>query len=141
VQATETTNTCGEGALGSTATWSFNVKLSSTISQIFWDNGHEVLSGSLDADRSFSFTSEVLMNMRTESSPSGLPACSIERSDASNGALEGATPVSGFKGTLSYSFAPSAGSSCDDLLVLPAPTFAALPCSMTYDLDATRTGD
>lgn len=135
-------STCGDGSLGSTSAWGFDVKLSRDAHQIYWDNGKETLTGTFAADGvTFGFKTGVLMNMRTDTSAKGLPACSVERSDDATGALATGVPVSGFEGTLGYSFAALQGSSCADLLSPPTELFVALPCAMSYALSATRTGD
>jgi hypothetical protein len=141
VDAKEMANSCGEGALGASTAWSFEVKLSRVDQSLLWNNGQEIITGSLAADESFAFTSEVLMNMRTDTSAHGLPACSIDRSDAAKGSLQGSASVTGLSGTLSYAFQPTSGSSCDDLLAAPTATFAALPCTMTFAITGARSGD
>jgi len=140
VTAARTSNGCGEGALGTTGSWEFDVKLARQDGQLFWDNGVEIISGVLAADHvSFSFQSGVAVDMRTEDDV-GMPPCSVGRTDAATGVLDSPDdPVHGFTGTLGYSFAPTADSQCDDL-VSPLPgkmqVFAALPCAMAFDLDA-----
>jgi len=130
-------NTCGAGALGSKSEWPFDVKLSRDPGVIYWDNGAEVLPGTLASDDvTFSFTSGVLIDMRDASSPKGLPPCSISRSDAASGVL--AADTTSFTGKLAYGFAPTQGSDCTDLVVSAMPVFAALPCGMTYTLTAAR---
>ena len=80
VAATRGVNTCGDGALGNTATWEFDVKLARGGAEIFWNNGVEQVTGALSADRvSFQFDTAVLMDMRTEED-GGLPACSVRLS-------------------------------------------------------------
>jgi hypothetical protein len=136
------TTTCGDGSLGSTPAWEFDVKLSRDAQQIYWNNGQETLTGAVAADGvSFTFKSSLLMNMRTDTSPKNLPACSVARSDDAAGVLAVGTPAPGFSGTLGYSFDQAPGSSCTDLLAPPTELFVALPCAMTYALGATRTGD
>src|SRR5262245_29370068 len=67
VAATRTTNTCGEGAFGASASWAFDVKLARADGVLYWNNGQEILSGALDEDGvSFSFESGILQNMRPE---------------------------------------------------------------------------
>jgi len=61
VSAAQTMTTCGEGALGSTSSWEFDVKLSRGETTLFWDSGVEIIPGSLAADRvSFAFETGVL---------------------------------------------------------------------------------
>jgi hypothetical protein len=46
-----------------------------------------------------------------------------------------------FKGTLGYQFAIVDGSSCEDQLTESGGDFDKLPCSVSYEISATRTGD
>ncbi|MEO5731045.1 MAG: hypothetical protein ABI134_09665 [Byssovorax sp.] len=140
VAAKRGANTCGDGALGNQAAWEFDVKLARGGAQIFWNNGAEIIDGAIDADqKSFHFDTGVLMDMRT-AEDHGLPACSIERSDHAEGTLAATgTDVASFEGKLAFGFAPSAGSSCDDLVQGSTAILAALPCSIVYAITGTRT--
>jgi hypothetical protein len=87
----------------------------------------------------FSVEGTVVVDMRTEETL-GYPPCSIQRQDVAAGALDDpGDDVRGFSGTLSYGFAPTVDSECSDLVEGEQPVFAALPCSMIYDLEAIRT--
>src|SRR5262249_2310770 len=67
VTAARTSNSCGEGALGTSSSWEFDVRLARQDTEIFWDNGAEIITGALAADGvSFSFQSGVAVDMRTE---------------------------------------------------------------------------
>jgi hypothetical protein len=140
VAAKRGANTCGDGALGNQEAWEFDVKLARGGSQIFWNNGAEIIDGTIDADeKSFHFDTGVLMNMRT-AEDHGLPACSIERTDQADGTLAATgTDVASFEGKLAFDFAPSAGSSCEDLIQGSTAILAALPCKIVYALTGTRT--
>lgn len=136
VSATAKSNACGEGALGATDAWEFDVKLSRGTGSLLWDNGSEVVSGELDADDvTFRFDSGILVDMRTEGE-AGKPPCSVARHDAAEGVLDSAGEATAFSGSLRYDFAPTEGSQCDDLIGVVVLT---LPCSMSYGLEATRT--
>jgi hypothetical protein len=141
VQATETSNSCGQGALGSTPKWEFDVRLSRGESQLFWDTGGEVVPGVIASDGvTFSLQTGVVVDMRTPAD-GALPPCTISRTDTASGVLDGAgTDASSFTGELSYEYTPTAGSSCTDLVISEMPVFAALPCKMAYTLTAQRTG-
>jgi hypothetical protein len=148
VVGTRTTNQCGEGALGATATWEFDVDLARDEGAVYWDNGAQVLTGALDDDGvTFSIDATVVVDMRDEAT-AGYPPCSIARTDAARCALDDAgDDVEAFSGTLRYDFAPTTGSSCGDLVLNGAsefppagdPVFETLPCGMVYELAATRT--
>jgi hypothetical protein len=142
VVAVRTMTTCGEGALGSMPMWAFDVKLSRGETTLFWDNGAEIVPGELSADGvTFAFETGVVVDMR-EGQGGSLPPCSVRRVDRAKGVLsEAGGAMLGFKGSLSYAFAPEAGSSCSDLVSGEAPVLAALPCSMAYALDAEVEGE
>ncbi|WP_438010339.1 hypothetical protein WME89_17875 [Sorangium sp. So ce321] len=142
VVGTQTANTCGEGTLGATRLWEFDVELARGEGALFWDNGAGVLEGVLDEDEvGFSIQGRVVVDMRSGDAPPGLP-CSVERHDRARGELGSTSDdVRRFEATLSYEFTPTAGSRCEDLVageLSVAPVFAALPCGMAYDLKAKR---
>lgn len=141
VEATATENDCGEGALGMTKEWAFDVELSRTKNELHWDNGYDIVAGPLEEDgKTFSFAYAFDQDMRTESDPKWLPACSIRRTDTAEGVLSSdGEDVESFSGKLSYGFAPTEGSDCSDLAGAQGPVFLRLPCTVRYGLDAVRT--
>ncbi len=139
VDATLTSHSCGEGALGSATSWQFEVELARDERALYWNNGAEIIAGELDESGvGFSFDSGVIIDMRSPEE-TALPACSVKRVDLAAGKLgaDGAD-VPAFAGTLSYDFAPTEGSSCADLVSDPEPVFAALPCSFAYTIVGER---
>ncbi|WP_437320558.1 hypothetical protein [Sorangium sp. So ce385] len=144
VVGTQTGNTCGEGALGATRLWEFDVDLARGDGALFWDNGASVIEGVLGEDHvSFSIEGRVVVDMRAGDGPPG-PPCAVERRDRAHGELgDAGDDVARFEARLSYTFAPTAGSRCEDLVageLSVAPVFAALPCGMDYELSAKRSG-
>lgn len=138
VDAHQSANTCGNGALDSPMDWNFDVRLSREIGIIYWNNGAEYVQGELESDKhSFTFDAQVVVDMRDQNSPAWLPPCSVTRHDRSNGRL--AEDDATFTGTLTYDFAPTTDSDCSDLVTSTPQVFAVLPCAMTYMLDAKRT--
>jgi hypothetical protein len=137
VEATREANTCGDDALGGApATWAFELRLRRGDGVMYWDNGVEVIPGRIGANgQSFSFDTGIVVDMREQGS-AGLPSCSIARRDRASGMLDAEDDA--FTGSIAYDFAPTQGSDCTDLVFGEIPSFAALPCGMTYDLDATR---
>ncbi|APR76930.1 Hypothetical protein A7982_02277 [Minicystis rosea] len=138
VTANVTSNTCGNGALGQQASWSFDVRLSRDTAGgvLYWNNGQAAIAGTLDADDvSFGFDTSVIQNMR-DPNVVGPPPCSIARADHAEGKLNAATdPVASFTGKLSYTFAATAGSNCADLVEeSETPVVLALPCTMSYTM-------
>lgn len=142
VVGTQVGNTCGEGALGATRSWAFDVELARDEGVLYWNNGATVVPGVLDDDEvSFSIEARVVVDMRGGDMPPGLP-CSIERRDVARGKLDNASDdVERFEGTMTFEFAPTTGSRCEDLVVgelSVEPQFTALPCWIVYDLAAKR---
>ena len=91
----------------------------------------------------------VVTTLRPANEKTKTAACTVARTDVADVVLGPATaPGTGdlskatsFAGSLSYQYAPTEGSSCDDQLLDSGGDFAALPCSVTYTVAATRTGD
>jgi hypothetical protein len=161
VAATELTNGCGAGALGSRTSFDFDIDLARGSTQIFW--GQEA-SGPLDAQLGFEFSAALRVSIGPNTAPNendtvpndtvpddtaanrahtgGVTSagCTIARADHVTGTLQPDAngEVLGFKGTLSYSFAPAQGSTCslDDRIAAGLPR---LPCEMDYALAADRT--
>ncbi|WP_437819064.1 hypothetical protein [Sorangium sp. So ce1078] len=145
VVGTQTGNTCGEGALGATRLWEFDVELARGDGALFWDNGASVIEGVLDDDEvSFSIEGRVVVDMRAGDGPPG-PPCAVERRDLARGELRGTgDDIARFEARMSYAFTPTAGSRCENLVageLSVEPVFAALPCGMDYDLEARRRAD
>jgi len=140
VVASQTDNDCGSGALGLQEHWEFDVVLSTGTNELYWDNGREIITGPLDdGQRSFSFETGVLIDMRTAETPGYVPDCSIFRSDIASGDLESPDgEVVGFEGNLTYQFVPTEGSDCTDLAGPEGPVFLKLPCSIDFALDGER---
>ncbi|AKT40218.1 hypothetical protein [Chondromyces crocatus] len=141
VVGTRASNTCGEGALGATPTWEFDVELSREEGILYWNNGAELVLGSLaDDDRTFSIEASSVVDMRTEETLAYAP-CSLERRDIASGKLQKAGEdeiVPGFSGSLTYRFSPTADSECMDLIEGETALFTMLPCTMVYELAAVR---
>jgi hypothetical protein len=138
VDAKQDANTCGAGAQGAPETWSFEVRLSREIGIIYWNPGTDGVTGKLDADKhSFAFDATIVVDKRDANSAPWLPPCSVSRHDRSSGKI--ADDDESFTGKLTYDWAPTIGSDCTDLVMSDVAEFAALPCGMTYTLDAKRT--
>lgn len=133
-----TQNTCGEGALGEQSPWQFTVRLERDPGIIYWNSGQAVIPGSILGDGvTFSVDSSAVQNMRDPNVVGPLP-CSIARVDHADGVLDAATgAVTSFSGTLTYTYAPTAGSTCDDLVQSSPPIVATLPCGFSYKMTAT----
>jgi hypothetical protein len=134
VQASELSNGCGAGALGSRARFEFEIDLSREYSEIFWGRA---ASGALDAALGFEFAARVSVPV---SEPSALgKGCVIGRADRIVGALEAdaSGEVLGFSAQMLHTFdeEPSSACSLDDRIAAGLPR---LPCEMAYALSAER---
>ena len=137
------TKTCGDvGLLGSPAEQSYVVVLRLVSSKMVqWDDGKNLLSCLLEADGlTFSERSSMSVDMRADEEGGGEPPCVVQRNDLLSGALQGvsAPSATGFEATMSYEFVPTEGSSCEDLVTGAEPIADALPCTLEYELTATR---
>jgi hypothetical protein len=137
VAATEVSNGCGAGALGSQPSFGFDIDLSRQDTQLFW--GRQA-SGPIDGRLGFEFQAVVRVPIVEPSATN--EGCVIGRADHITGTLRADTAgeVVGFSGRMSHSFESAADSSCslDDRIAAGLPR---LPCEMAYELDAQRTRD
>jgi len=140
VKGTLADSSCGEGALGSSERWSFDVKLSRFHEDLYWINGREVIPGGIAPDGvSFSFSTRV----EGEVIPAarGRSACVVSRADDATGTLSsGSLDVETFEASLTFGYSAVEGSDCEGFIGSPGGV-AGLPCSMTYDLTGTRRGE
>ena len=129
---------CGENALSAPDEWEFDVRLSRDASDLFWLNGAEVIAGQIASDgTSFEFLAQVAVPI--EAPQGNQPGCTVVREDHATGRLVGSgNEITGFSGTLRYGYQPDPESDCSPLVGAPGG-FAALPCEMSYSMDATRT--
>jgi hypothetical protein len=137
VEGTMTESDCGEGALGSTDRWNFDVKLSRFHQDLYWLNGREVIAGSIADDRvTFTFSTRVEGEVTPENR--GRAACILSRADEARGRLSSDTlDVESFDATITFGYSAVQGSDCEEWTLSPEGV-AALPCAMTYDLAGTR---
>ncbi len=130
-------STCGDGILGASDAWRFQVKLSRFENDLYWLNGREAIVGSIERDgRSFSFESGVQVPIPPEAG--GDPDCTVRRDDHASGKLsnEGVN-VESFEGSLTFSYRALDAASCESWLLTPdAP--ARLPCDIEYQMSAER---
>jgi hypothetical protein len=139
VEGTLASSTCGEGALGAGDTWNFQVKLTRFENDIYWLNGQETLVGDIRSDgRSFTIQSGV--QVKVSEPGRGRAGCVVNRLDNAKGKLsDSGKDVQSFEGSLAFHYDTADGSDCSDWIGSDgAPDL--LPCAVTYDLEATRTG-
>ena len=147
VTSTLVSTTCGP----TPDPWEFDVKLRHDATTLFWVQGDAPISGQLDRTARAVMKTSVVSTVRPADAKTKTAACMMARSDLVDLVLAPATaPVmttadvsaaTSFKGTLSYEFNVVEGASCEDQLTESGGDFAKLPCSVSYGISATRTGD
>jgi hypothetical protein len=128
------TNTCG---LGAPNPWTFDVQLSVQQSTLYWDwlDGSPLLSGTLSGS-SASIADSATVN--ADSTDAGLGPCNLQTSATLQLALGSGSPAGSFTGTMSYAYTPASGATCTDVLAASGGMYNQLPCTVTYDVTATR---
>ena len=129
--------------------WAFDVKLRHDRSTLYWVQGDAPVSAIADPTAHAVLKSGAVNTVRPANEKTKTAACTLARTDVVDlmlapVAAPGTNDLGGttsFKGTLTYRFAPTEGSSCDDQLVDSGGGYAALPCEVHYELSGTRTGD
>jgi hypothetical protein len=128
--------------------WKFNVRLRHDKTTLYWVQGDAPISGLVDPTAHATLKATAVQTMRAADAKTQVAACAMSRADVLDLVLAPAvTPVAdvagttSFKGTLTYHFAATDGSDCQDQLAESGGDFTALPCDVHYDLVGTRTGD
>lgn len=135
VQATETENSCGAGALGSIPQWDFSVELSQDAGELFWDGR----AASPLVDQQFEFSLSVAVRAATAGASGTTAGCQVIREDTISGLLELEPPgAGGFTGELRYDYDRSPGADCA-ALTASSSGLARLPCTMRYALTGVQT--
>jgi hypothetical protein len=137
VVATKKVDTCGPG-VGAIDPWIFTIQLSRQVSTLYWStmDGSPLLSGPLDSRSEATLTTTVTANV--DGTDAALGPCTMQRSDQIVVALGSGVPPGSFAATLTYTIAPVTGSTCDDQLTTSGGSYAALPCTLSYDATASR---
>jgi hypothetical protein len=128
--------------------WEFDVRLRHDTTTLFWVQGDAPISGQVDPTARVLLKSSTVQTVRAADDKTRTAACMMARNDVVDLVLAPmAAPsrdvgaATSFKGTLSYRFTATDGSSCEDQLTESGGDFATLPCDVQYDLTGTRTGD
>lgn len=132
VTASETTNTCGAGAFGSSERFEFDVDLSRDETELFWDGR---VGGDVRGSLEFDFSARVRVDVPAARGRD--PACTLTRQDRVLGVLleDAAGSIASFEGRMLYDFEASDACAESDLPSLGLPP---LPCAMHYALSAGR---
>ena len=152
VSAKLVSSTCG----ATPDPWKFDVRLRYEQNTLYWVQGDAPISGPVDTAAHTNLTSTDVREMRAADARSQTPACNMSRDDVldlvlapvvagpiatTDKAPSQLAGVTSFKGTLTYHFAATEGSSCEDQLTDLGGDFAAIPCDVKYELEGSRTGD
>jgi len=126
--------------------WEFDVKLRHTQSTLYWVQGDAPISGQVDPTARAVMKASDVRTVREADARTKTAACTMSRSDTVDLVLAplprpavDPTGATSFSGSLTYSFAATQGSSCDDQLLDSGGDYAALPCTVAYELAAVRT--
>jgi hypothetical protein len=141
VVAELSSSTCGSGALGAADPWKFEIKLARFERELFWRNGREDITGSLEAD-GVTFRFDTRVEAEAVPAQKGVAACVLSRKDHAEGRLSSADEdVLSFEASLDFEFSVADGSDCTSIIGVPGG-FEKLPCKMSYDpLEGTRTAE
>jgi hypothetical protein len=140
VTGTLTDSNCGEGALGSTDRWKFDVKLSRFHDDLYWINGREVIPGGIESDGvSFAFSTRV--EGEVVPAGKGRAACVLSRADSAEGKLSSdSLDVETFEASISFAYSATDDSDCEGWVGGP-DAVVGLPCSLRYELTGSRRGE
>jgi len=131
--------------------WEFDVKLRHDATTLFWVQGDAPISAQVDGAARAVLKTSVVSTVRAADAKTQTAACMMSRSDvvdlvlapskAPAMAAADVAAATSFKGTLAYQFTVVEGSSCEDQLTESGGDFATLPCSVSYEIEAKRTGE
>ena len=140
VAGTMTEGCADSGLLAMPPDLEFTVQLRRVGKTLYWTDGANQIAGNIADDDTFVVASVMSVDMRVDTPGSSLPECIIDRQDQRSGTLQMAPTgkYSGFSGRLVYEVIPRASSDCSDLLTGAEPLAHALPCTISYDVQAQR---
>ena len=133
-------NSCG-GGIGAPSPWEFRALLWQAGQTVYWSFGDAspLLSGPLSGGTHVTLTGHEVANVDGTNTTMG--PCDLTRSDDLELTLSSAASPSGFSVTVSYAFAEQQGAVCADQLAANGGMYAVLPCSVSYTVTASRTGN
>jgi hypothetical protein len=141
VEAKKVTGTCGDAPYAPNP-WTFTVRLSRDGSKLYWLQNRQPIEGHV-VNGKVTFETWDARTVRS-ADRTGRGFCQVGRTDTLEGTL-GADVAAGDAGTapgtlsgrLRYAFVSSEGSDCSGI---DEPSVTVLPCELSYDIVATRTG-
>ncbi len=130
-------NTCGAG-LAAPDPWEFDVQLSETASMAYWNwmDASPLLSGPRTGAAAATLTGYQIANVDATNASMG--PCDLQRYDDVEITFAAGRPPGSFQGAIHYAFSAQEGANCADQLSATGGTYAALPCSVTYSMTASR---
>jgi hypothetical protein len=126
--------------------WEFDVRLNNDGQTLYWIQGGAPISADVNVQTArAALVTESVHDLRKADARAKLAACVVSRKDKLDVMLVGedAKPspdpslAKGFVGSLSYVFAPTDGSDCQDQLLATRGDFEQLPCTVEYELTGT----
>ena len=127
--------------------WEFDVRLRHDKSTLYWVQGDAPISAVVDAAAHATMKATATQTVRAADARAQMAACALERDDvvdltlAPMAAPINLQPVTSFTGTLTYHFAPTEGSECEDQITASGGGYDTLPCDVSYTVTGARTGD
>ena len=131
--------------------WEFDVKLRHDQTTLYWVQGDAPVQAIVDRAAHAVLKTSVVNTVRAADAKTQTAACTMARTDVVDLVLAPVTDpemvakdlgtATSFKGTLGYQFVIVEGSSCEDQLTESGGDFDKLPCAVSYEISATRTGD
>jgi hypothetical protein len=128
--------------------WEFDVRLRHDKTILYWVQGDAPISGVVDPAAHAVLKATATQTLRAADPKSPMAACAMGRADVLDLVLAPIAkpavdlqPATSFTGTLTYRFAATDGSECEDQLAASGGDFDALPCDVHYALEGLRTGD
>lgn len=124
--------TCGKAD----PTFRYEVRLSREADRLYWVQGSLPVSGTIDAASRVRMVASTESRVTPPDEVSGSPGCTLERVDTLAATLSG-EPVKSFAGAIVYRFDVKSGD-CANELASSGGDYAVLPCTMTYEVNATQ---
>jgi hypothetical protein len=136
IVAQSQTNSCG---LAAPDPWTFDAELSEQGTTLYWSwmDGSAPLSTTMSSSSQATILANEQINV-DGTADGGLGPCTMARADTLQIDLGSGSPPSAFSGTVGYVFSIVPGWDCADQLASAGGQYAALPCTVTYTMSATR---
>ena len=143
-------SSCPEVVAAAPNPWTFQVTLRRDGTTGYWLSGADPLQGTIADTGAITFTATIPTPVHDVEKAKGVGACTIDRTDQFSGSFAGDPSTdagkASFSGTLVYMYAVESGSDCSDVVGQPSeddptPLFSVIPCTVKFNVTATKTGD